>query len=166
MSGSTKSSDIGKITQFNILFVCTGNTCRSPMAEGICRKILSEKKKCSIDQLEKKGYNIKSAGIYASNGAAVSIEAVNALKDLGIDISGHRSRLLTEKDVRQADVIFALTQGHLEYIANNWEFAKTKIVLLDNEDIKDPIGFGNEVYKVCAKQIENAILKRIGGYIK
>jgi protein-tyrosine phosphatase len=162
----SKPTDTKKTTQFNILFVCTGNTCRSPMAEGICRKILSIKKNCSIDQLKKNGYNVESAGIYAFSGSAVSVEAVNALKDLGIDISGHRSRLLAEKDVRQADVIFALTQGHLEFIVNNWEFAKDKTVLLDNDDIKDPIGLGNEVYWVCAKQIENAILKRLGEYIK
>src|SRR5262245_4123295 len=89
-----------------VLFVCTGNVCRSPMAEGIFRKTV-----------EKRGnYRVVSAGLGAMEGQPPSPYAVQAVKELGIDISMQRSRMLTADLVEEADYIFGMTHNHVDTV--------------------------------------------------
>ena len=139
-----------------ILFVCTGNICRSPMAEGLFRHAVKGRG----------DFRIGSAGVGAINGQAPSTHAVTALKQLGIDITAQRSRMLTGAMVQEADFIFGLTRGHVEAVMLLYPQAEEKTFVLREfddtldfweKDIADPIGGDLEVYHNCRDQIEQAI---------
>ncbi len=90
---------------FTILFVCTGNTCRSPMAEAIARRQAAE---LGWDRVE-----FRSAGIGASRGSPASAEAVQVAAEHGLDLSEHESRLLTEQEAEEVDLILTMSPSHL-----------------------------------------------------
>ena len=122
-----------------ILFVCTGNVCRSPMAEGIFRQAAQGRGE----------YQVLSAGLGAAEGAPPSAYAVQAAKELGIDISGLRSRMLTADLIEQADYIFGMTHSHIDTVMALYPQAAEKTFLLREfdetlhsfeKDISDPIG--------------------------
>lgn len=145
-----------------IVFLCTGNTCRSPMAEGITKKILSDKIGCRVDELEKFGYIVTSAGLAAMNGMRATEEAEIACRQFGISIAGHRSRIATESLVRQSDYIYVMTPAHLDALRIVEAGSDNVVEMLDIEkEITDPIGRGTETYLACAQQMERAIAKRI-----
>jgi len=150
----------GRVGMKNVLFVCTGNTCRSPMAEGLARKALEGRT----------DWQIASAGIGAVNGQPPSPHAVTALRQLGIDISGHRSRMLTGQAVREADFIFALTRSHAEGILYFHPEAAEKVFLLrefdssadaTDQDVADPIGGSLDAYLGCRDQIRRGVLSAL-----
>ncbi|MBM3836762.1 MAG: ribose 5-phosphate isomerase B [Verrucomicrobia bacterium] len=139
-----------------ILFVCTGNVCRSPMAEGLFRHAM----KGSGD------YRVVSAGVGAVDGQPPSPNAVRALRELGIDISRQRSRSLTAELVQEADYIFGMTHGHVDAVIMLYPQAAEKTFVLREfdetldvfeKDISDPIGGSYEVYLSCRDQIEQGI---------
>ena len=164
--GVVSKEDIEKTIKVNILFICTGNTCRSPMAEAICRKKISEKFGCELDQIKNFGYKVASAGVMAFPGSPPSQQAVDAMNTMSLDISSHCSSILNQELVEDSDVIFTLTNSHLDILLNNWEKADGKAFLLDKTgDIADPIGAGTEIYQACASQISKAITKRIGEFL-
>lgn len=146
----------------NILFVCTGNTCRSPMAEGIFNHfILNEEK------LE--GVKASSAGISAFSGDGANPKAQKAVKDLfGIDISSHRSRTINKKDLEKADIILTMTRGHKEIILSIMPNVKFKTWTLkeyvlgdknlnESMDVQDPYGMSEKEYKNCAQELKELI---------
>ncbi len=160
--GIYSRDQLERITEVNFLFVCTGNTCRSPMAEGIFRKYLAEKLECDIDALNTIGYKVSSAGIAGFAGSAVSANAVNACSAKGIDISFHRSKGLSQQSIKESDFIFVMECQHLDsVIALVPEAAGKSFLLNGNEEIPDPVGQSQEVYDFCAGIIEMAVKKRI-----
>ncbi|MFO1478118.1 MAG: ribose 5-phosphate isomerase B [Verrucomicrobiota bacterium] len=139
-----------------VLFVCTGNVCRSPMAEGIFRHAVQGHG----------NYRVLSAGLGAAEGQPPSAFAVQAVKELGLDISAQRSRMLTPELVQQADFIFGMTHSHVDTVALLYPHAAEKTFLLREfdetldtfeKDISDPIGGSYEVYLTCRDQIEQGI---------
>jgi glycine hydroxymethyltransferase len=140
----------------NVLFVCTGNVCRSPMAEGLFQhaaKGLS-------------GYRALSAGLGAMEGQPPSAYAVQVVKELGIDISNQRSRMLSPDLVQEADYIFGMTHSHIDTVMMLYPQAAEKTFLLREfdetldqfeKDISDPIGGSLQTYINCRDQIEQGI---------
>jgi glycine hydroxymethyltransferase len=139
-----------------VLFVCTGNICRSPMAEGLFRHAVQGQGE----------YRVISAGLGAMEGQPPSAYAVQAVRELGIDISGQRSRMLTHELVQQADYIFGMTHSHIDTVMMLYPFAAEKTFLLREfdetldtfeKDISDPIGGSYEIYLTCRDQLEQGI---------
>ncbi len=161
--GAITSDTIEKLTAKIILFVCTGNTCRSPMAEALCEKLLADRLGCSIDDLENRGYLVLSAGVSAAQDGPASPVAKEVVSSYGLSLDGHQSQPLTETLLRFADQIFVLARNHREAILSFWPGVDTRLQVLrpDGGDIADPIGGNYETYKLCAKEIENAIIARI-----
>ena len=107
---------VGRLASEVILFVCTGNTCRSPMAESLFRKLLAQRLKCTQDQLFDRGCLVISAGLAAVSGAPASSEAIDVMADIGVDLSQHSSQPLTERLLDQADRIYTMTRNHRDSI--------------------------------------------------
>jgi len=161
--GVYPQAELEAMSEVKFLFVCTGNTCRSPMAVGIFRKYLAEKLQCEVDHLDKMGYKVSSAGIMDTGGSPASVEATAACAAKGIDIKAHKSRILSRKLVEESDFIFAMGRMHSERITALSPEAASKCVLLaENEEIADPIGQPQDFFNNCAKLIEGAVKKRIG----
>lgn len=135
----------------NILFVCTGNTCRSPMAAYIMDKVAVEN---DLDIL------IESAGVFAEAGQEASENAVKALRDMEIDLSDHRTQPLNEDLIKKADIILTMTEGQKKLIE---PYAENKVYTLleyagSSGDISDPYGGDIEDYKETAQEIYDAIV--------
>lgn len=162
--GALSEEYIRRMAAAVVLFVCTGNTCRSPMAEAICRQLLAERLGCSSDDLERLGLIISSAGLEAYCGDSASAEAVQIMQERGLDIRGHVSRPLSERFVREADCVFAMTKALRDTIVAQWPDTADRVFLLhpEGKDIRDPFGGTIEAYRQSAVMIEEAIQRRCG----
>ena len=156
--GVYSQAELEALSQLRFLFVCTGNTCRSPMAEGIFRKYLAEKLHCNVDGLDKKGYKVSSAGIIGSVGYPATAEAVTACAAKGVDIKAHRNKALSRELIERSDIIFAMEQIHRDRVILLDPNAANKCLLLaGNAGVPDPIGQPQQSYDKCANLIEKAV---------
>lgn len=153
---------IRKLSRYTLLMVCSGNTCRSPMAEGIARQMVAERLGVGLEGLDGAGVVVRSAGAYTSAGMPVAPEAVRAVAVDGVDISGHRSAPLTREFVDTADVIYCMTAGHRQVVIDLVPGAAGRTLLVDQDaDISDPIGSGDEVYRETAGAIRRGLAHRL-----
>jgi len=162
-NGVVPETTLNRLSTLMVLFVCTGNTCRSPMAETIFRKMVAERLGCEVDETEDRGVMIMSAGVAALTGGRASPEAVQVMAEMGLDLSGHETQPLTEPLVRYADLIFTMTESHRRAIVAQWPGAAERIRLLctDGSDVADPMGGPVERYRQCAEQIRSQLKTRL-----
>lgn len=147
-----------KKSLFNLLFVCTGNTCRSPMAEGILKKLLSERKI--------RNFQVSSAGIQGLEKAPAAELAIQTVKNYDIDLTSHISRKLIPEILLQADLILVMSPEHHKYIQSLDSDSLKKTFMLkafpehkvsDELTVKDPILGGPKEYLNCFFDLEEQV---------
>jgi len=152
--GVYDTAAIRRLLRQRWLFACTGNTCRSPIAAGLARKMIAECLKCTVQELPARGFDVVSAGVFAADGLPPSPEAVRAVRRHGVDISRHRSRKLTDELIRSADLVLCMAQDHVAEVRRRVPTALARTRRLDPcGDISDPIGAGAGGYGSTADRI-------------
>ena len=146
----------------NIMFVCTGNTCRSAMAEGLAKKEIENK---NLD------INVSSSGIFAMKGEHASFNSVAIMKEYDVDIVTHTATPIEESSIKQMDYIFCATSGHKSQVIARYPELKEKVYTMkeyaglskDGEemDISDPWGFDINTFRMCAAEISLCVDKII-----
>lgn len=153
----TKADSAAMPTPKHVLFVCTGNTCRSPMAEGLMRKALAGRKDITTS----------SAGLAAYGGSSASSETLKILKKKNALLENFRSQPVTGDLLEKSTHVFAMTEGHLDALEMHFPNHSDKFYLVrefsgikdkrDGIDVPDPIGMGMHAYEEVAKVFEAAI---------
>ncbi len=145
-----------RMTQRMILFVCSGNTCRSPMAAAIAQHLLEERRKANPGFGD--GVTVQSAGLHANLGMPATLEGVQAARELGATVKNHGSQPVTIELLRRADVVYTMTQGQREELLERFPAGRQKVLCLDPEaDIDDPIGGDMELYRQVARRLTQLI---------
>ncbi len=154
--GVVSETHLKRLASFMVVLVCTGNTCRSPMAEVMLKKRLADKLDCPVDQLEDRGFLVMSAGLSATPGGRSAAEAQSVMQERGLDLTMHESQPLGERIIRFADIIITMTRAHRDAIVSHLpEAAQRTFVLSRNRgDVSDPIGGPIDQYRRCAEQID------------
>ena len=153
--GVVAASEVAGAACQTFLFVCTGNTCRSPMAAALFRKLLAGRLQCSEEELEQQGYRVLSAGLSASRGMPASPEAVELMERQGARLARHSSQPLTASLLAQADRVYTMTVAHRMAILQQYPELVHRVQTLapDGTDVSDPIGCGPDEYRQCSVQI-------------
>ena len=160
--------DLRATAGLRLAFACTGNTCRSPMAEVIAREILGtrlglaegERTEAGVARF---GFSVRSMGVFAGPGSPASRPAQEVAKERGLDLSAHRSSPALPEEIAELDHVWCMTASHVDSLRRMLppRHAK-KVQLLDpgGVDVPDPIGGSREIYRACAARIGAGIAKR------
>lgn len=143
-----------------IMFICTGNICRSAMADGLMKKLVKE---------QNKDIEVYSCGIFAEDGDTPTYNAVEAIKEYGVDLKNHRATNIRNSKIKDMDIILCATVSHKNNVKAMYPELRNKIFTIkeyaefdeNNLDIPDPWGYDIETYRFCASTISNCLEKII-----
>lgn len=153
---------IDRMLRTTVLFVCSGNTCRSPIAEALARRILKDRLGVDDSGLEQRGFHVLSAGTFALPGLRATPQAVEAVRDFGADLQRHRSRGLSVELIHQADHIYTMGRSHAASVTALVPSSASKTETLDPAgDIEDPIGGSVDHYRSLARHLKTLVEQRI-----
>jgi protein-tyrosine phosphatase len=150
--GVVTAAELSRFAAKLILFICTGNTCRSPLAAALCKRRLADRLGCVVEDLPANGFVIASAGLAALRGEPAAAEAVSVARELGADLSGHVSQPATADLLADADMIVGMTAGHVHGLFGAVGAGQIRL-LCGDADLPDPIGGDSTVYQACAGTI-------------
>ena len=143
------------------LFVCSGNTCRSPMAAALANAEIARRLRIPFESLETVNVRALSAGVSARVGEPMTTEAQEVLRSLSVPFKAHAARSLTPELAERADLIFCMTSEHRRKVIEMLPSVEGKTYCLDlQSDVDDPIGKGIEAYIACARSIKAAVQLR------
>lgn len=143
-----------------IMFICTGNICRSAMAHKMLEKKAKE---------ENKDIEVYSCGVFAEDGDVPTYEGIDVMREYGIDLSKHRATNIRNSNIKDMDVILCATTSHKNNVISMYPELKEKVYTMKEYagydkkdiDIKDPWGYGIATYRMCAAEIEDCINKYV-----
>ena len=143
-----------------VLIVCKGNTCRSPMAVALLHDMLRRREHDSLVQ-------VRSAGIWATEGQAATVDAQRVMRERGLDVSGHKAHLLSAEDVRQAGLLITMERGIAEAIGIEAPEAAGKVRTLgdladDPRDVEDPVGGSLDDYRYTVEVLQGMLQRAYG----
>ena len=150
-----------------ILFVCTGNTCRSPLAEVLCKQLLCRSLGCESEELISRGFVIQSAGVAAFPGDASTELAIKVAAEYGANLAGHRSRPVNSELLDQATDVITMTRTHAMLLQYRFPGIGPNPVPLcgPDGDLPDPIGGDLAKYRACAEQIVQHLQRFLNEWI-
>jgi len=150
-----------------ILFLCTGNTCRSPLAEVLCRQMLCQALGCSPQELPARGFVVQSAGVAAFPGDPATELAIEVAAEYGANLTDHRSRPVNSELLEQATDVITMTHAHAAVLKYRYPGIGPVPVPLcgDDEDLLDPIGGDLAVYRACAETIRKHLQRFLNEWI-